>query len=139
MRKLVLAVGVVVGMMPIAAAGDELTATEGTLERLGKTAVWAGGCGAAAGWLVPAVTGLHAVGLVGVGTGVGAPLGTVAFAMGAAACGAVTGWAYFEPERRGLEEVVKKQARSAGRKLMKDAETAGKRIERWWNDSGTED
>ena len=127
MRKLILTVGFVIGMVPLVAAGADVTATEGRGERLAKTAAWAGACGAVAGWAVPVVTGLHAVGAVGVGTGVGAPLGVVAFATGAAACGFAAGWDYFEPERKGLGEAIKNEARATSDRLMRNAETLRKK------------
>ena len=127
MRKLILTVGFVIGMVPLVAAGADVTATEGRGERLAKTAAWAGACGAVAGWAVPVVTGLHAVGAVGVGTGVGAPLGVVAFATGAAACGFAAGWEYFEPERKGFGEVIKNEARATSDRLMRNAETLRKK------------
>lgn len=127
MRKLIMTVGFVVAMVPLAAAGADLTSTESVQERLAKTATWAGVCGAVTGWAVPVVTGLHAVGAVGVGTGVGAPMGVVAFATGAAACGFAAGWDYFEPERKGLGEVIKNEARDASDRLMRNAETLRKK------------
>ena len=123
-----LAVGFVVGVVPLAAAGAEVTATEGLGERVMKTAGWAISCGAIAWPLGPVVTGLHAVGAVGVATGVGAPFGVVAAGLGAAACGLVWGGVYFAPEIRGLGEVVKNEVRFTGKKLVKDAGTVRKRV-----------
>lgn len=128
MRKLALVAGLVVGIVPLIASSAEFTATEGATERLAKTIVWAGSCGALTGWLVPAVTGLHAVGAVGVGTGVGAPLAPVAFGLGATICGSVAAWDYFGPERKGWWEATKRKGKSMATQAMTTTETLSQGI-----------
>ena len=118
MRKLILAIGLLAGMVPLIAAADEVRATDGTGDRLLKTGLIAGTCGGV-GWAIVTAAGLHAVGMVGVGTGVGAPAGAAAFVTGAVICAAGAATAYFEPELLGeLETAHRKARRAAERHLL---------------------